>query len=112
MPSRPPGGRAGEILLPNPRGGAPNTPAGGGVKEQLEAKIQELGKLVADLGVGRTEKTGSTPRRFPTVGWGRGLGEVVDGSDGRLPAIREDKYYPRRTLEYARLICSFDEGSS
>jgi hypothetical protein len=91
-----------EILqLRNDLESVPNKRAFGGVKEQLEAQVQVLARLVA--GIGAKQKgtnTSGNIARFPTVGWGRGLGDPLDGSDGRLPAIREDKLYPRRTLEY------------
>ncbi|KAJ5159216.1 uncharacterized protein N7500_008867 [Penicillium coprophilum] len=72
------------------------------IKSKLDAKLAELSNLAADLGslprkVGklcdqefdRPKQAESRPRTE----------EMVGGEDGRLPAIVEDKYYPRRTLE-------------
>ncbi|CAI7582540.1 unnamed protein product [Penicillium glandicola] len=73
------------------------------IKSKLEVKLAELNNLAADLG--------SLPRKV-----GKLCGEQFDRpkqaaesrprtddmmgcEDGRLPAIVEDKYYPRRTLE-------------
>ena len=78
------------------------------VKDRLEAKIQELGSLVAELGQiqkpgPRCESQTAAARRSPDErNWrnGLGLGEFMDGQDGRLPTISEDKYYPRRTMKY------------
>jgi hypothetical protein len=65
-------------------------------------KIQELGKLVADLGLlTRSQPQEKSERRQPTVGWGRGMNVELDsGSDGRLPGIQEDRPWGRKTLEY------------
>ncbi|OCL12619.1 hypothetical protein AOQ84DRAFT_385997, partial [Glonium stellatum] len=76
------------------------------VKDKLEAKIQELGSLVAELGQiqkpgPRCKSQAAATRRSPDErNWqnGLGLGEFMDGQDGRLPTISEDKYYPRRTM--------------
>jgi hypothetical protein len=69
--------------------------------------MNELGKLVAQLGLVQKSSKSSgqngTPKRSPTVGWGRGVGDQADGIDGRLPTIREDKYFPRRTMEYVNI---------
>ncbi|KAJ5827764.1 hypothetical protein N7447_004527 [Penicillium robsamsonii] len=72
------------------------------IKSKLDAKLAELSNLAADLGslprkVGklcdqefdRPKQAESRPRTEDMMG----------GEDGRLPAIVEDKYYPRRTLE-------------
>jgi hypothetical protein len=91
------------LQLKNDLNGLPNKRAFGGVKEQLEAQVQILAQLVAGIGMkenGTKSKDTVVSLRYPTVGWGRGMSESLDGSDGRLPAIREDKSYPRRTLEY------------
>ena len=48
----------------------------------------------------------SSPRRSPDQrNWKNALtlSEVTGGTDGRLPPIVEDKYYPRRTMEYVFL---------
>lgn len=95
-----------EILqLRNDLENVPNRHAVANVKKAMEAKMNELGKLVIELGM--LQKPGaargqSEPKRSPTVGWGRGGGEI-DGSDGRLPTIRENKSFPRRTLEYVHI---------
>ncbi|KAJ5160637.1 uncharacterized protein N7482_007641 [Penicillium canariense] len=85
------------------------------IKSRLDAKLAELSTLASDLGmlprkVGklRTEKaeadsdrhkataTESRPRTTdPPLNAG--------ADDGRLPAIVEDKYYPRRTLEHQEI---------
>ena len=84
------------------------------VKERLEAKLTELGGLVQQLGkiqvvvenprslkrksMNRTEPKGSPDQRnFKN---NLTLSEVIGGADGRLPPIVEDKYFPRKTLEY------------
>ncbi|KAJ5494773.1 hypothetical protein N7463_010860 [Penicillium fimorum] len=72
------------------------------IKSKLDAKLAELSHLAADLGslprkVGklcdqefdRPKQAESRPRTEDMMG----------GEDGRLPAIVEDKYYPRQTLE-------------
>lgn len=82
------------------------------VKAKLDAKLAELGSLVTDLG--------SLPRKFhescdakskstsprrpgrPSPGFGPrtiNIQSQLNVDDGRLPAILEDKYYPRETLE-------------
>jgi hypothetical protein len=72
------------------------------VKQQLEAQVEVLAKLVAGIGMGEVKKEegGEKVMRYPTIGWGRGMGDPMDGTDGRLPSIREDKSYPRKTLAY------------
>ena len=86
------------------------------VKLKLETKLAELGGLVQELG--NVQKTidsqrgprrsinRSSPRRSPDQrNWKNTLtlSEVTGGTDGRLPPIVEDKYYPRRTMEYVSL---------
>jgi len=91
----------------------PDKYAIGAVKNKFEAKVQELSKLVADLGfaIKPPSESENTPRREPTVGWGRGTNaDLGDGSDGRLPAIREDKSFPRNTMEYAHHPTTFGIG--
>lgn len=83
------------------------------VKGSLETKLAELGRLVQDLGnvqrrdddqsPQRKDIARASPRRSPDQkNWRNALtlSEVTGGVDGRLPPIVEDKYYPRRTLEY------------
>lgn len=87
------------------------------VKGNLEAKLSELGRLVQELGNVQKNVDGqrkqrrksilrNSPKRSPDQkNWKNALtlSEVTGGADGRLPPILEDKYYPRRTMEYAIL---------
>ncbi|RDI85407.1 hypothetical protein Vi05172_g4566 [Venturia inaequalis] len=84
----------------------PDRYALGAVKNEFEAKIQELGKLVANLGLlTQTQPQEKGDRREPTVGWGRGSNvELGDGSDGRLPGILEDKAWGRKTLDSGEIL--------
>ena len=86
----------------------------GTVKERLEAKLTELGDLVHELGriqvaaekprsPKRKSLNQTEPKRSPDQkNWKNNLtlSEVTGGGDGRLPPIVEDKYFPRKTLEY------------
>lgn len=86
----------------------------GTVKEKLEAKLTELGGLVQELGrihvavedprsPRRKSMNRTEPKRSPDQkNWKNNLtlSEVTGGGDGRLPPIVEDKYFPRKTLEY------------
>lgn len=86
------------------------------VKARLEAKLLELGGLVQELGnverstedrraLRRRSGAKVSPKESPDQrNWKNALtiSEVTGGADGRLPPIVEDKYYPRRTLEYVR----------
>ena len=89
------------------------------VQSQLEAKLGEMGELVQELGkahssisVGRTSRRRSikqsSPKKSPDQrNWKNTLtlSEVTCGSESsRLPAIIEDKTYPRRTLEYDAML--------
>lgn len=95
-----------------------NGPGGGAmeivgeIRGRLEAKLTELGCLVQELGVIQKSKRNRSPRRKSTIrsspkrspdqkNWKNALtlSEVTGGTDGRLPPIVEDKYFPRRTLE-------------
>ena len=83
------------------------------IQSKLEAKLTELGELVQELGMvqsnvesSRAHKRNSmnrtSPKRSPDQkNWKNALtlSEVTGGTDGRLPPIIEDKYYPRRTME-------------
>ena len=86
------------------------------IRLRLEAKLAEIGHLVQDLGeahgslgIPQTSRRKSTqqssPKRSPDQrNWKNTftLSDVTGYSDvSRLPPIVEDKYYPRRTLEYA-----------
>ena len=84
------------------------------VKEQLEAKLAELGALVSELGEGQSSKRRSSlphnslvedqaPKRSPNQrNWKNASTSLsaAGGESSRLPPILEDKYYPRKTLEY------------
>ena len=89
----------------------------GVVKDKLEIKLAELGNLVFELGKAQRSAVASTspsrrrtqnrsPKRSPDQRNWRNtltLSEVTGGQDGRLPPIVEDKYFPRRTLEYGHI---------
>ena len=85
------------------------------IRLRLEAKLAEIGHLVQDLGeahgspgIHQTSRRKSTQQSSPEKSpdqrnWKNTftLSEVTGCSDiSRLPPIVEDKYYPRRTLEY------------
>lgn len=84
----------------------------GSLKGRLETKLAELGELVHDLSKIQLESRRSprpksasknSPKRSPDQkNWKNTftLSEVTGGVDGRLPPILEDKYFPRKTLEY------------
>ncbi|GAD97969.1 predicted protein [Paecilomyces variotii No. 5] len=86
------------------------------LKERLDTKLAELGKLVVELGalprkVNRKTDfeavaSGVDEERQPHISHRRAeLGpEAIAGfDDGRLPPILEDKYYPRKTLDLGEL---------
>jgi len=76
------------LQLRNDLEGAETKRAFKGVKSKLQAQVDELAKLVAAIGQSE-EKAGSDApaiRSFPTVGWGRGMGDPLDG-DGRKTAF-------------------------
>ena len=86
------------------------------VKLNLETKLAELGGLIQELGNvqknidsqqrRRKSMNRSSPKRSPDQkNWKNTLtlSEATGGTDGRLPPIVEDKYYPRRTMEYVSL---------
>jgi len=68
------------------------------VKGQLQAKLEEIGCLIA--GIGSTQKQ-ETQRRIPDpLSWRPKVPNLhLSGHEPRMPSILEDKYYPRRTLE-------------
>lgn len=89
-----------------------------GIHSSMEAKLAELGTLVQDLGkahgslgIPQVSRRKSTQQRSPKKSpdqknWKNtlSLSEVRGCSDiSRLPPIVEDKYFPRRTLEYVTL---------
>lgn len=73
------------------------------IKSKLDAKLAELSNLAADLGslprkVGKIcDEQSDRPKQV--VESRPRTEDMMEGEDGRLPAIVEDKYYPRRTLE-------------
>lgn len=87
------------------------------MKGKLEAKLAELGGLIQELGnvqknvdsqraQRRRSMNRTSPKRSPDQrNWKNALtlSEVTGGADGRLPPIVEDKYFPRRTVEYVFL---------
>ncbi len=93
----------------------------GEIKGRLEAKLTELGCLVQELGIDQKCKRNRSPRRKSTIrcspkrspdqkNWKNALtlSEVTGGIDGRLSPIVEDKYFPRRTMEY--VLCLIKRG--
>lgn len=88
------------------------------VKSQLEAKLLELGGLVAGLSrvtsgsgkdTGRRKSQATARRRSGERQWRSGLG-LQEVENGMLPTIAEDKYYPRRTLGYVSFSHTSDFG--
>lgn len=80
------------------------------IKGRLDTKLAELTTLISDLG-SLPRKVGKlTGERFeesrPKATASESRPRMTDPEyhagvdDGKLPAIMEDKYYPRRTLEY------------
>jgi len=78
------------------------------VKDRLEAKMQELGGLVAELGQLKKKDEGSprckgqaaATRRSPDERqWRSGLC-LQEVENAMLPTITEDKFYPRKTMKY------------
>lgn len=78
------------------------------VKDQLESKLMEIGSLVAELNSIQkpSYKTrpsdGGPSKAVEHFEWRRAMKEQAgeQDDDEALPTIREDKYFPRRTLEY------------
>jgi hypothetical protein len=87
------------------------------VKAKLEAKMMELGGLVAELG--DLKKVDSRPRCRTQLAtarpgpderqWRSGLG-LQEVENQMLPTISEDKFYPRQTMGYVehqeRVLCT------
>jgi chromosome segregation ATPase len=72
------------------------------IKSKLDAKLAELSSLATDLGSlpRKMDKMWDEQSDRPKVAESRPRNQDSMGyDDGRLPAIVEDKYYPRRTLE-------------
>ncbi|KAI3124390.1 hypothetical protein CBS147326_8220 [Penicillium roqueforti] len=85
------------------------------IKSKLDAKLAELSNLAADLGslprkVGKLCDTQFD--RPKQAAESRPRTENMEGEDGRLPAIVEDKYYPRRTLEPQELDSLLQDDQS
>jgi hypothetical protein len=85
------------------------------VKSKLEAKMQELGGLVAELGQMKKadhrsrRKSQLATRRMPEERqWRSGLG-LQEVQNQMLPTITEDKFFPRRTMGYVSL--GFESGN-
>lgn len=83
------------------------------IKGRLDAKLMELNTVVAELGtlprkVGNIGRERSQESMSPRATATESRPRITDpeyqsaADDGKLPAILEDKYYPRRTLEYDR----------
>lgn len=83
------------------------------VKAKLEAKMMELGGLVAELGQmkkvderTRCKSQLAATRRSPDERqWRSGLG-LQEVENQMLPTIAEGKSYPRRTIGYVHLVWS------
>lgn len=79
-------------------------------KDKLASKLAELGSLVDELGmmpqkfrkVSEQRKDSNTERRQSGIFPPKRMAIGPDGGeeDGRLPVILEDKYFPRKTLEW------------
>ena len=73
------------------------------IKFRLDTKIAELNALASELGMlpRKVSKLGKPDLNRPkaSVPESRLQADSEYNEDGRLPAILEDKYYPRRTLE-------------
>ena len=96
------------------------------VKGKLEAKLTELGGLVQELGnvqrnvesqraQRRRSLSRNSPKKSPDQrNWKNALtlAEVTGGADDRLPPIVEDKYFPRRTMEYVFLRILYHNADS
>ncbi|KAL1628033.1 hypothetical protein SLS56_006074 [Neofusicoccum ribis] len=78
------------------------------VKDKLESKLLEIGGLVAELNSihkpsSKARLSEAAPSRATEhFEWRRAMKEQAGEQDDDeiLPTIREDKYFPRRTLEY------------
>ncbi|KAJ5740931.1 hypothetical protein N7493_000803 [Penicillium malachiteum] len=72
------------------------------IKSRLDTKLAELNDLASELGMlpRKATKLDKPDHERPKVAESRPQPMDLEGmDDGRLPAILEDKYYPRRTLE-------------
>ncbi|KAF2809654.1 uncharacterized protein BDZ99DRAFT_520989 [Mytilinidion resinicola] len=91
------------------------------VRDKLEAKIHELGTLVAELGqIQNPERqrrcksqTAATRRSPDERNWRSGAGfRQFEGDDGKLPTITEDKHYPRKTMSADQLRGMLEDPDS
>jgi hypothetical protein len=92
----------------------------GEIKSQLETKLLEITTLISTLGDEPAQKekspqrgkiTRASPSQSPDQkNWKNmcTLSEAVAGQEGRLPAILENKSYPRKTLEYGQIHTSLE----
>ncbi|CAI6338390.1 unnamed protein product [Periconia digitata] len=90
------------------------------MKTQLEAKLQELGGLVAEFGqlkkkddgLPRCKSQTAATRRSPDERqWRSGLG-LQEVENAMLPTINEDKHYPRQTMNADELRNILDARDS
>lgn len=100
------------------------------LRDRLQQKVQEVGDLIGDLGriPEKVARKGRRKSRLAHVGermssateqeWRNRLSmreavaeDRADSIDGRLPAIHEDKLYPRRTLETAEMSALREEAA-
>ncbi|ETI19516.1 hypothetical protein G647_09350 [Cladophialophora carrionii CBS 160.54] len=99
------------------------------LRDRLQKKMEEVGELVGEMGriPEKVARKGRRKSRLTNVGqrlssateeeWRNRLSmreaTAAEGelNDGRLPAIREDKLYPRRTLENAELSVLREEAA-
>jgi hypothetical protein len=97
------------------------------LKSRLEEKLQEVNNIVTELGElpERATKRKSATRKSISIARGvrspdekewrnrQTIGGVLNAEraeqEGRLPAILEDKAYPRRTLDHSELQTPIDE---
>jgi hypothetical protein len=87
----------------------------GEIRSELDSKLQEIATLVAKLDrpvkEARRSSTGTRlPKAKPRTSEERmQMMESLVDQEGRLPAIIENKYYPRRTLEYVPSIINANQ---
>jgi hypothetical protein len=89
------------------------------MKERLQQKIQEVSVLLQEMGDIPAKAARKGRRRSRQLEEGsaeqdwrnrQSMRETAESSsEGRLPAIHEDKLYPRRTLENAELVALRDQ---
>ncbi|KAJ5549747.1 hypothetical protein N7535_002312 [Penicillium sp. DV-2018c] len=85
------------------------------IKSKLDAKLAELNILATELGSlprnvsKQCDKQCAEPKQTTES---RPRTETMGGEDGRLPAIVEDKYYPRRTLDPLEIDNLIDDDHS